>query len=402
MDNTVFDRNLTNLLEVKYGIVGNSGPMREAIQLLMQAAPTELAILITGETGTGKEVFANAIHGLSNRKKFPFVSVNCGAIPETLLESELFGHEKGAFTSAVDQRKGFFEVAHRGTIFLDEIGEMPVSTQVKLLRVLESGEFSRLGSSDVRRVDVRVIAATNRELEYEVQNGNFRQDLYYRLNSVHILLPPLRDHVEDIPILVNHYARKTAEKLAIRYDGISQDALNVLRSLHWHGNVRELRNLIETVITLESTSYITPEQLRDHIARALPPHDIKPQPAESSLVRYKEYTEPEKYELEIIFRTLLTLKNDIDEMKMSVSDINSKIDKLKLDVLELKPETPIEIDRGDIPIIDEKNLNINSIEKGLIAFALRKFDGNRRHVAHALGISERTLYRKLSEYDMEE
>jgi DNA-binding NtrC family response regulator len=401
MNGTSLDHSLLKLLEVKYGIVGSSGPMGEAIQRLMQAAPTDLAILITGETGTGKEVFANAIHGLSNRKKFPFVSVNCGAIPETLLESELFGHEKGAFTSAVDQRKGFFEVAHKGTIFLDEIGEMPVGTQVKLLRILESGEFSRLGSSDVRRVDVRIIAATNRELEYEVREGNFRQDLYYRLNSVHIALPALRDHIEDIPVLINYYAKKTSEKIGIRYDGISQDALNVMRSLHWQGNVRELRNLVETVITLESASYILPEHLRDYIARALPPHSNLTQAPESSLVRFKDYTEPEKYELEIIFRTLLSLKNDIDEMKMSLSGINSKLDRLKTEMLELKPETPIQFERGDIPSIDEDNLNINNLEKELIVFALRKFDGNRRHVANALGISERTLYRKLSEYDLD-
>ena len=225
--------------------------------------------------------------------------------------------------------------------------------------------------------------------------------MYYRLNSVHIKLPSLREHIEDIPALVNYYGRRTAEKIGIRYDGASQDALNILRSLHWQGNVRELRNLVETVITLESASFITPEHLRDYIARALPPHDSMPQPPESSLIRVKEYTEPEKYELEIIFRTLLSLKNDMDEMKMSLSGISSKLDRLKADVLELKPETPIEFDRGDTPVFDEENMNINDIEKGLIEFALRKFGGNRRHVANALGISERTLYRKLSEYNLE-
>jgi len=194
------------LLQLRYGIIGKSPLIVEAIEQLIQVAPTDLTVLITGETGTGKDVFARAIHGLSPRRKAPFISVNCGAIPETLLESELFGHEKGAFTGAVEQRKGFFEVANNGTIFLDEIGEMPIGTQVKLLRVLESGEFTRLGSTQVIKVNVRIIAATNRDLAYEVRKGTFREDLYYRLKAVHLHLPPLRKRPEDVPLLVEYIA----------------------------------------------------------------------------------------------------------------------------------------------------------------------------------------------------
>ena len=253
-----FDYKTVFLNEIKnrFGIIGNSPKMLTALEKLIQAAPTELNVLITGETGTGKEVFAKAIHGLSNRKNNPFVSVNCGAIPENLLESELFGNEKGAFTGAVEQRIGFFETAHKGTIFLDEIGEMPVSTQVKLLRVLESGEYSRLGSSAVRKVDARLVAATNRDLEKEVRRGNFRQDLFFRLKSVHIILPPLREHPADIPYLIDFFAEKVCKKLNLFYHGFDNDSLSILKSLPWPGNTRELKNLIETIITLEKGEQI--------------------------------------------------------------------------------------------------------------------------------------------------
>ncbi|HOQ49187.1 MAG TPA: sigma-54 factor interaction domain-containing protein, partial [Candidatus Kapabacteria bacterium] len=208
MQDSDIKRDFRYLLQLRYGIIGDSPEIQKAIETLEMVAPTDLTVLITGETGTGKEVFANAIHSLSNRRKFPFISVNCGAIPETLLESELFGSEKGAYSGAVETRKGFFETADKGTIFLDEIGEMPIGTQVKLLRVLETGQFSRLGSPEIRKVDVRVIAATNRNLEDEVAKGNFRQDLFFRLNAVQIELPPLREHVQDIPLLVEYFAER--------------------------------------------------------------------------------------------------------------------------------------------------------------------------------------------------
>jgi len=225
------EQSFTESIQQRYGIIGSSKEIQEALHTLIQVAPTDLSVLISGETGTGKEVFAQALHGLSKRRKNPFISVNCGAIPETLLESELFGHEKGAFTGAIEQRIGFFEAANHGTIFLDEIGDMPYPLQVKLLRVLESGEFSRVGSSTVQKVDVRIVAATNRILTDDVVQGKFREDLMFRLNSVNIQLPPLRLHPEDIPDLVEHFAERTAEKIGVDFKGISNDALSMLQHL---------------------------------------------------------------------------------------------------------------------------------------------------------------------------
>lgn len=397
--NSELGQNIFNLLQLRYGIIGKSQAMQEAIEMLLQAAPTDLTVLITGETGTGKEIFANALHGQSSRKKHPYVSVNCGAIPETLLESELFGHEKGAFTSAVDQRKGYFEVAHKGTIFLDEIGEMPVGTQVKLLRVLESGEFSRLGSSDLKKVDVRVIAATNRDLEKEVSEGTFRQDLYYRLNNVHIKLPPLRSHLEDIPLLTDYFSHQIAKKHDFHFEGISRDAENILKSLPWPGNVRELRNLIETIVTLEKGSYITPDLLTRYIPPALPAYKSAPQESDRSLVRIPAKDESQDFELRLIFRTLLELQNDISELRHGMEILAHKIDHLATrenvinissDSDEAKIETDTELDE----------LRLDKMEKKLIETSLRRFNGNRRQAAEALGISERTLYRKISEYDI--
>lgn len=388
----------SRLIESKFGIVGRSKPIWDAVQLLMQAAPTDLSVLITGETGTGKEVFANALHGLSNRKKFPFISVNCGAIPETLLESELFGHEKGAFTGATDQRKGFFETAHRGTILLDEIGEMPVGTQVKLLRVLESGEFSRLGSSSVHKVDVRVVAATNRDLEQEVANGNFRQDLFFRLKNVQIILPPLRKHLEDIPLLVEYFAGRIATKLGFKYEGASEDAIQILKSLPWPGNVRELKNLIETIITLEEASYLTPEILQKHIARALPAAEVKPVEESSAMIPITATQGTSGLEFELVFRTLLELKNDMADMKRFLHTMAVRMDDMNEEIrnLEIKSEADFE----EIPTVNEDDLRIDEMEKKLIKAALKRFEGNRRLAAESLGISERTLYRKISEYDL--
>jgi len=401
MGNNFDDRNIFELLRVKFGIIGQSNKMLEVVQRLLQAAPTDLSVLITGETGTGKEIFANAIHGLSKRSKFPFVSVNCGAIPETLLESELFGHEKGAFTGAIEQRKGFFEVADNGTIFLDEIGEMPVGTQVKLLRVLESGEFMRLGSSKKLRVDVRVVAATNRELENEIINGNFRQDLYFRLKSVHLLLPPLREHIGDIPFLVDYFANKIADANRMKYEGISDEAIRILQNLPWHGNVRELRNLIETIMVLEERSFIEADDVKHYIPPALSAPSILINDPHSALVPYKNYQEPEKFELELIFRTLLEMKNEISDLKRYLYNMNINYEEIKDDISKLRDETIPAVQQAEVvTILDDDDLNLEAAEKRLIIYALDRFDGNRRKAAESLGISERTLYRKLTDYGL--
>lgn len=397
MDNSTIHSD--KLLEKKFGIIGVAEPMRKAKKLLLKAAPTELSVLITGETGTGKEVFAKALHGLSKRRGNNFVSVNCGAIPETLLESELFGHEKGAFTSAVDQRKGFFETADKGTIFLDEIGEMPVETQVKLLRVLESGEFSRLGSSDNRKVDVRVIAATNRELEERVEQKQFRQDLYFRLRSVHIQLPSLREHPEDIEPLFYYFANKTANNIGLDFKGISHEALEILKSQSWEGNVRELKNLIDTMLTLEAKEFIEAENVTKYIRPSLPRHTKSRQTA--LVPTTKSSDDNPNLELGIIFRTLLEIKNDIQDLKHEVHFNSIKLDEIVANQNEIMIQTADEVIENDEMLEGFDTLNLADIEKRLIVFSLNRFDGNRRLAAKELGISERTLYRKLKQYDLD-
>jgi len=393
-------------LEKKFGIIGSAEPMRKAKKLLLKAAPTELTVLITGETGTGKEVFAKAVHGLSKRKGNNFVSVNCGAIPETLLESELFGHEKGAFTSANEQRKGFFETADKGTIFLDEIGEMPVETQVKLLRVLESGEFSRLGSSDIRKVDVRVVAATNRELEERVERGQFRQDLYFRLRSVHIVLPSLREHKSDIELLFNYFANQTAENIGLDYKGISSEAMEVLMNQRWDGNVRELKNLTETMLTLEAQEFIEADNVAKYIRQSLPHKSSYSERNQSEaggamVPANMVGDENSNLELGIIFRTLLEIKNDIEKLKNIAKHNTNKIDEVITNQHEFMIQHADEVVESDELLDTFDTLNLADIERRLIVYSLNRFEGNRRLAAQELGISERTLYRKLKQYGLD-
>jgi DNA-binding NtrC family response regulator len=401
------DQNILHLLQLRYGIVASSPVMMTTIQRLVQVAPTDLTTLITGETGTGKEVFAHAIHGLSKRRKYPFVSVNCAAIPETLLESELFGHEKGAFTGAVEQRKGFFESAHQGTIFLDEIGEMPIATQVKLLRVLESGEFIRLGSSEMRRVDVRVIAATNRDLEYEVRQGNFRQDLYFRLNSVHIIIPPLRRHPADIPLLVEYFAQRVCAKIDVEFEGISEEALAILENLPWQGNIRELRNFIETLATLEQGAFISTDLLRKYIPPVLPAYDEQLHSSSRPTAAIVHVGESQRrdpsQEMDLIYRTLLELRNEVSDVKRGMALIMDEIVHLREEGVAISKvtESPI-ITQEHSTVLSDEDYRLDEMERKLIISALKRFEGNRRMAAKTLGISERTLYRKLIDYKLTE
>jgi len=397
MNDVDFKLAFLNEIKNRFGIVGNSPKVLESLEKLLISAPTDLNVLITGETGTGKEIFAKALHGLSNRKKEPFVSVNCAAIPENLLEAELFGNERGAYTGAVEQRIGFFETANNGTIFLDEIGEMPILTQVKLLRVLESGEYTRLGSSAVRKANARVVAATNRNLELEVRDGNFRQDLYFRLNSVQILLPPLREHPADIPLLVDFVAEKTSKKLNFHFKGIDRDALSILQSLPWPGNVRELRNMIETIVTLEKGEFITPQIVQKYIPMALPAFVQKPTAKEYSLVNISKQDDFNN-DNTLIFKTLLELKSDLNYLKSAFNDMMIQLDKIKESTDNLNIQRYEEIDSTEYH--NEDNMNLASNEKNLILLALKKYSGNRRLASEALGLSQRTLYRKLQEYDI--
>lgn len=419
-------RQVLRQLADRFGIVGEAPAMVSAITKLLQVAPTDLTVLVTGETGTGKEVFAHALHELSNRKKHPFVSVNCGAIPETLLESELFGAEKGAFTGAVEQRKGFFESAHRGTIFLDEIGEMPIGTQVKLLRILESGEFSRLGSSDVLKVDVRVVAATNRDLLYEVRQGRFRQDLFFRLNSVSIHLPPLRQHLDDIPLYVEYFAERVADKNALVFDGIDADAIGLLTQQPWQGNVRELRNIVETMVTLERGARITASMLERYLPVAAPIDE----PPMMGLMRLHDATPPpgQNADVQTMYRTLLQLTNDVAEIKAVLRHLvamsigaTPTVDtgNGQATSFPVVPATPLvptpepvsgaafqrtRHDANNVGVIhvsSEPSLDLAAIELRTIEQALRRTQGNRREAAKLLGISERTLYRKIDEHSLE-
>ncbi len=391
---SIISQEIVQQLEQRFGIVGDSIPMLQAMSRLVQVAPTDLTALITGETGTGKEIFAQALHALSARKRFPFVSVNCGAIPETLLESELFGAEKGAYTGADEKRKGFFEAADRGTIFLDEIGEMPIGTQVKLLRILESGEFSRLGSSSVQRVDTRIIAATNRDLLFEVKQGRFRQDLYFRLNSVNIHLPPLRQHPTDIPLLVEYFATKTADKNGFVYQGIDEQALSQLEALPWHGNVRELRNMIETIVTLERGARITTRTIAPYI---LPESVTEPHP--QALMRLTDVYPPfDPNETTILYRSVLQLTAEVYEMKNAIHHLLNVNNRMQDQVITNGDAKLITGDSDQVMEFDE--LNLAKIERLAIEAALRKTHGRRREAAQLLGISERTLYRKIDEYSL--
>ena len=369
MDRAVFQQT--------YGIIGQSPEIQEIVDTLQQVAPTDIPVLITGESGTGKEVIAKAIHGASKRAQKEIVAVNCGAIPEGLIESELFGHERGAFTSATETRKGYFEIADGGTIFLDEIGEMPLATQVKLLRVLESGEYMRVGSSMTRRTDVRVIAATNKVLEYEVQQKRFREDLYFRLRSVNIHLPPLRERKEDIPLLVEHFVKEVTEKNQIQFDGFTDDATELLMKYDWPGNIRELKNVIESMLVLEGGKLLTANEVKKYLQNQFPN-------TQRNLPVFTNKS-VEQAERELIYRALIDLKSNIMEMRKLLEErlLHSNGNNKALAV----------------PAAEDV-LSLDEMERRMIQAALERHNGNRRLAANDLNISERTLYRKIKEFGL--
>jgi transcriptional regulator with PAS, ATPase and Fis domain len=363
-----------------YGIIGKSPEMQEIVDVVQQVAPTDLTVLISGESGSGKEIIAKAIHGASRRSQQALVSVNCGAIPEGLIESELFGHEKGAFTSAVDMRRGYFEIANGGTVLLDEIGEMPLSTQVKLLRVLESGEYMRVGSSAARRTDVRVIAATNKLLEYEVQQKHFRPDLYFRLRSVNIHLPPLRDRKEDIPTLVEQFVKETCDKNKIQFSGFTDDATELLMNYSWPGNIRELRNAIESMLVMESGKRLDGYDVRKYLRD-------QPSVATDRNLPVVSNKTVEQAERELIYRALVDLKSNIIEMKDLLTGQISGADESQGNHLQ--------------PHNGNGILTMDEMERRMISSSLDRNKGNRRLAARELNISERTLYRKIKDFGLQ-
>jgi DNA-binding NtrC family response regulator len=405
----------------RFGLIGNSAALNYALQVAIQVANTDLTVLIYGESGVGKEAFSQIIHALSARKHNAFIAVNCGAIPEGTIDSELFGHEKGSFTGAVDSRKGYFETVSGGTIFLDEIAEMPLGTQARLLRVLETGEFIRVGSSKVQKTDVRVIAATNKDLLELSKQGKFREDLYYRLSTVPIRVPALRDRKEDILLLFRKFAVDFAEKYKTYPIQLTEEAQNLLLNYPFPGNVRELKNISEQLSVLSPTKEITAEQL----ARVLPPVN-KHLPVLAGGGQQYEF----QNEREILYKLFFDLKKDVTELKKlflemvqnpSITHSPAFINELREIDSTIIPATPAIHSAGQAatPVIIphagnnndhgfqhheevDESLNILDKEKELIIKALKKHRGKRKDAASDLGISERTLYRKLKEYDIKE
>lgn len=416
----------------RFGIIGNAPALNYAMEVAAQVAATDLTVLINGESGVGKEVFSQIIHSLSARKHNAFIAVNCGAIPEGTIDSELFGHEKGSFTGATEARKGYFETVNGGTIFLDEIGELPLGTQARLLRVLETGEYIRVGSSKVQKTDVRVVAATNRELLQQVQNGKFREDLYYRLSTVPIRVPSLHDRPEDIHLLFRKFTADFATKYKTASVQLDQEARQVLLNYPWPGNVRELKNIAEQISVLAQEKLISAE----HLKKYLQPYSTNRLPIWSG----NGSNQPEfANEREILYKLFFDMKKDVNELKrmfmelLSNPDIAASYPQLAGKLHELNAttadivtplsvpaSTPITttVHAASVPLLQagfthsatsiqehvevDESLNIMEKEKELILKALKKHKGKRKDAALDLGISERTLYRKLKEYDIEE
>ena len=388
-------------IQKKSGIVGRSDVIKQVLEMVAQVAPIDISVLITGDSGTGKEMVAKAIHQTSKRSHEPLVTVNCGAIPEGIIESELFGHKKGAYTDARDDRKGYFETANKGTIFLDEIGETPLETQVKLLRVLESGEFMPVGASKMKRTDVRVIAATNKDLVDLVRKGLFRQDLFYRLKTVTILSPALSNRVEDISLLVERFALEFTRNNDMIYRGFMPEAIRSLKNHNWNGNVRELKNFVESILVLEKGERVTLEMVENQLGSstsgtpnnpALPV--VMSQPTESA-------------ERDLILRQLFLLRQDVEFLKQLASPESSMQSNLGSPIpsqtsgditpsLHIDEESEYFIKNSSIG-----DMTIEDLEKEAIERTLKFFNNNRRASAKSLGMSERTLYRKIDQYGLE-
>ncbi len=380
------------------GLIGRSPAIEQIRATILQVAPTTIPVLILGESGSGKEVVARAIHEHSPRRSHPLITVNCGAIPEGLLESELFGHQRGAFTGAVETRKGYFELADGGTLFLDEIGEMPLGTQVKVLRVLEEKEFMRVGGAASQKVDVRIIAATNRDLESAVREGEFRLDLYYRLNAVKITIPPLRERKEDIPLLIEKFAKDFCRENHIEFQGFTPDALNALQEYSWPGNVRELKNFVQTIIVLEKGKLVDRQMVYKYIGQQQSFDRNLPVPLNMPA---------DKAERELIYRVLLELRSEVAQIKEFLMSQNPAARPAWGHPL---PAWPVAAESGEhvpvqeITVVHEKEdplPTLEQAERDLIRRALEKTNWNKRKAAKILNVSERTLYRKIKEYGLE-
>lgn len=419
-------------IKARFGIIGNYPLLNRALERAVQVAPTDISVLVIGESGVGKESIPKIIHAESRRKHQPYIVVNCGAIPEGTIDSELFGHEKGAFTGATSTRKGYFEMADGGTIFLDEVGELPLQTQVRLLRVLESGDFMKVGSSQIQKTNVRIIAATNVDMMQAISNGRFREDLYYRLNTVQIDMPPLRERKGDIHLLFRKFARDFAEKYRMPEIELTEDAIRYLETYPFPGNIRQLRNLVEQITVVESERRISTQKLMEFIPTNHQLPSIANRPKNSMGTDFNS-------EREIMYKILFDMKNDLNDLKALTSELiknrdNNTFSNQEKDLISriytndqnINPNsllyfeqppiqtptiiTPIddEYDKNfttvDIDIEDHQNDNSLSLvnnEKELIIKALEKHNGRRNKAADELGISQRTLYRKIKQFDLE-
>ena len=390
------------LIKQKSGIVGESEEINQVLEMVSQVAGVDISVLINGESGTGKELVAKAIHTASMRSSKDLIIVNCGAIPEGIIESELFGHKKGAYTDASESRKGYFETAYKGTIFLDEIGDMPLETQVKVLRVLETGEYMRVGDSISKKTDTRVIAATNKDLAKLVKEGKFRQDLYYRLKTVTINLPALRHRKNDIRLLVERFALQFSRTNKIKYKGFTPEAIKVIQKFDWPGNVRELRNFIESILILEKGERITAEIIEKQLQNEKM-MEFSDNPALPVVVNQN----PDQAERELILRQLLFLRQDIEELKLMLKQSDFSILNSPRNIDENFSNKIHNNEFGDFEdktLLKEQaigSFKTTDLEKEMILRTLEYFNNNRRAAAKSLGMSERTLYRKINDYGIE-
>ena len=408
-------------VKLRFGIIGNNEALMRAIDIAIQVAPTDLSVLTTGESGVGKESFPQIIHQYSRRKHGQYIAVNCGAIPEGTIDSELFGHEKGAFTGAIGERKGYFGEANGGTIFLDEVGELPLPTQARLLRVLESGEFIKVGSSKVEKTDVRIVAATNVNLTQAIADGRFREDLYYRLNTVPIQVPPLRERGEDVVLLFRKFASDFAEKYRMPAIQLTEDGKQVLLGYSWPGNVRQLKNITEQISIIETNREINASILKGYLPEQ---NNMQRLPALFGVKEDKSFGS----EREILYQVLFDMRQDVTDLKKLVHEIMAERGTVANPAVatsayytpatpavvppvtssvptiihpSVKPVTPVDDDFQDTEEYVEESLSLDEVEKEMIRKALEKHHGKRKSAAQDLNISERTLYRKIKEYGLD-
>ncbi len=411
MDNKELQR-----IKQRYNIVGNCKELSRAIDIALQVAHTDLSVLVIGESGVGKEIIPRIIHDNSPRRREKYFAINCGSIPEGTIDSELFGHEKGSFTGAISESEGYFGIANKGTIFLDEVGELPISTQAKLLRVLEAKEYIRVGGQDIEKTDVRVVAATNVNMQKAVSEGKFREDLYYRLNTIPIIVPPLRDRGDDIILLFRLFAMQMAEKYRLPKVTLTEKAKQILLQYKWPGNVRQLKNITEQISILSKEREITPEILLQFI-----PKD--PETTQLSIIE-KGSNHSYESERDILYKILYELRGNVSDLRRDFTNLRKQISELreikqtnnykeiskmssetlpvprKTRVADIKNRDNIEFADAE-EISDQESLNLTDVERQMIEQALDKYKGNRKNAAKELGISDRTLYRKIKQYGMD-